>query len=332
MKLLITGGAGFIGSHLILHWLKRYPEDIVINVDKLTYCSDLIYLKPVFSNPHYQFIQADLGNRMLVREILQNKRPDGIIHLAAESHVDNSLNDPEIFVRSNIVGTFNLLEEARELWLRAVPSHTNHCFLHVSTDEVYGALSSDGHFCEHSPYLPNSPYSATKAASDHLVRAYVKSFGLNAVITHCSNNFGPHQHDEKFIPTIIRNAIKKKSIPIYGAGTNIRDWLFVEDHCRGIEVAFKFGSCGETYNFGGKNEWCNIDLAHKICNELNKIFGSGPEEDYSALIRSVKDRPGHDFRYAVDCTKAERELGWSPSSSFDVSLNRTIQWYKEKYR
>ncbi|MEX0684909.1 MAG: dTDP-glucose 4,6-dehydratase [Balneolales bacterium] len=329
MRIIVTGGAGFIGSNLILHLRSNYSEYEILNVDKLTYASDLNYLKDLEQDSYYNFQQLDLVNREELHQVIRDFNPDGIFHLAAESHVDNSIAGPEPFVLSNIVGTFNILEEFRQLWIEK-NKPDNLRFLHVSTDEVYGTLGEEGLFSESTPYAPNSPYSATKAGSDLLVRAYFHTYKMNVVTTNCSNNYGPHQHDEKLIPTVIRSAFNHKSIPVYGKGENIRDWLFVEDHCRALSLVFEKGRSGETYNIGGHNEWRNIDLIKEICEILNKIVGNGPDGDYKTLITYVKDRPGHDQRYAIDPAKIERELDWQNTQDFHRDLKKTVQWYLNK--
>ncbi|MEX1268667.1 MAG: dTDP-glucose 4,6-dehydratase [Balneolaceae bacterium] len=331
MKLIVTGGAGFIGSNFTLYLLKTYPEVEILNIDKLTYASDLSYLDSVKESDRYQFEQLDIVDRNAVQKIIQNWNPDGVIHLAAESHVDNSIRGPEPFIYSNVVGTFNLLEECRLLWFDDSTHKKAQRFLHVSTDEVYGTLGETGSFKETTPYAPNSPYSASKAGSDMLVRSYYHTYGMNTVITNCSNNYGPHQHDEKLIPVVIRKALKNESIPVYGKGENVRDWLYVTDHCRALATAFYEGSAGEQYNIGGDNEQKNIDLVRKICDILNEEKGEGPDGDYKNLISFVTDRPGHDFRYSIDASKIKNELNWKPSQNFDSLLRRTIRWYMRRY-
>lgn len=331
MRLIVTGGAGFIGSNLILHLHKQYPEAEILNIDKLTYASDITYLDSLKHDRRYHFKKMDLIDRNDVRQVVQNWKPEGVFHLAAESHVDNSIKGPEPFVLSNIIGTFNLIEECRQLWFDERNPMDNPRFLHVSTDEVYGTLGETGSFTEQTPYAPNSPYSATKAGSDMLVRSYFHTYGLNTVITNCSNNYGRHQHDEKLIPTVIRKALAREPIPVYGKGENVRDWLHVEDHSRALATVFYSGESGEQYNIGGDNEWKNIELVNSICDILNQKVGNGPEGDYKNLISFVTDRPGHDFRYSVDASKIKRELDWSPTQDFDKLLSQTVEWYVEKY-
>lgn len=331
MKLLITGGAGFIGSNLILYLIEKYPDYQILNLDKLGYASNLKYLDSVRDRNNYTFAKVDLVDRNAVKDIVGRFQPDGVIHLAAESHVDNSIQGPEPFVYSNIVGTFNLLEECRQLWQKDKDRFSQSRFHHISTDEVYGSLGPKGYFTENTSYAPNSPYSATKAGSDFIVRAYHHTYGMNTVTTNCSNNFGPHQHDEKLIPTVIRTAILGKPIPVYGKGQNVRDWLYVRDHCSAIDLVFHKGTEGATYNIGGQNEWKNIDLVRKICDLLNRMAGDGPGGDYNSLITFVTDRPGHDQRYAIDASKIENELGWKNDRDFDKNLAETVAWYIKKY-
>ncbi|MCC5942632.1 MAG: dTDP-glucose 4,6-dehydratase [Balneolaceae bacterium] len=330
MRILVTGGAGFIGSNLILYLHKAYPEVEILNIDKLTYASNLSYLNEVKDSDRYSFKKVDIVNRTDVREVIQSWKPNGVIHLAAESHVDNSIKGPEPFIYSNIVGTFNLLDECRLLWQNEKESLEACRFLHISTDEVYGTLGETGFFTESTPYAPNSPYSASKAGSDFLVRSYFHTYGMNTVMTNCSNNYGPHQHDEKLIPTVIRKAVAGEPIPVYGKGDNVRDWLYVEDHCKALATVFYEGKAGEQYNIGGDNEWQNIELVNLICEILNEEIGKGPDGDYKNLISFVTDRPGHDFRYAVDASKIKNELNWAPSKDFNSMLKKTVLWFVEK--
>jgi len=332
MRIIVTGGSGFIGSNLILYLHEKYPNLQIMNLDKLTYASDPKYLIDLKGSSRYYFKKLDLVNRDAVQDAVQTFKPDGVIHLAAESHVDNSIKGPEPFVQSNVVGTFNILDECRRFWSETKGGLAKYRFHHVSTDEVYGSLGAEGFFNEETPYAPNSPYSATKAASDMLVRAYFHTYGMNVVTTNCSNNYGRFQHDEKLIPTVIRNAFNQKPIPVYGTGENVRDWLHVSDHCSAIDLVFHTGEAGETYNVGGHNEWKNIDLVKAICRIMNDVVGDGPDGDYSKLISFVTDRPGHDKRYAIDPTKIESNLGWKHVGSFDEHLQETILWYVEKYR
>jgi len=332
MRVIVTGGAGFIGSNLILYLHENFPDIEILNLDKLTYASDVNYLSSLKQSGRYHFKKLDLVDRNAVKEAVKTWKPDGVFHLAAESHVDNSIQGPEPFILSNVVGTFNILEECRQYWNSAESDPDSpKRFLHVSTDEVYGTLGSDGSFTETTPYAPNSPYSASKAGSDMIVRSYFHTYNLNTVITNCSNNYGPHQHDEKLIPTVIRKALKKEEIPVYGSGENVRDWLYVKDHCSALMTVFQSGNAGEHYNIGGENEWKNIDLVRSICDILNREVGKGPEDDYQNLITFVKDRPGHDFRYSVDIQKIKNELGWEPTENFMEKLAETVRWYINRY-
>lgn len=332
-SILITGGAGFIGSNFINDFLKNHPNILLLNLDKLTYAGELSNLEDIEDFPNYQFVKGDICDRNLVEELFKSYKIDGVIHFAAESHVDNSINNPDAFIQTNVFGTFTLIDVARNYWMSAPHQFNIGCennrFLHISTDEVYGTLGDTGLFTESTPYAPNSPYSASKASSDFVVRSYFHTYGMNVVTTNCSNNYGPRQHDEKLIPTIIRKAINNESIPIYGDGKNIRDWLYVSDHCRGIELAFLNGKSGETYNIGGKNERDNIYIAHKICDVLDEMIPY--EKSYKKLITFVTDRPGHDFRYAIDASKIESELGWKAQENFESGIKKTIRWYLNKY-
>lgn len=332
MNILVTGGAGFIGSNLLLYLHDKYPEYQFLNIDKLSYASDLNYLDEISGSDRYEFRKIDITDRDKVRETIRDFQPEGVFHLAAESHVDNSIKGPEPFILSNVVGTFNLIEECRQLWQEDEKAWQNR-FLHVSTDEVYGTLGDEGYFTEETPYAPNSPYSASKAGSDFIVRSYYHTYGMNVVTTNCSNNFGPHQHDEKLIPTVIRNAVQHNDIPVYGKGENVRDWLYVVNHCDALDLVFHEGRLGgETYNVGGDNEWQNLELVHLICDLLNEEVGEGPEDDYKNLVSFVTDRPGHDYRYAIDASKIKSELGWSQEGSFEEDLRKTVRWYIERYK
>jgi len=331
MNILITGGAGFIGSNLLCYLHEQYPKAHFLNIDKLSYASDLSYLSAIKGSNRYTFKKLDIVDRNGLRDIIQTFKPEGVYHLAAESHVDNSIQGPEPFIQSNVVGTFNLLEECRRFWQEEDGSWKPHRFVHISTDEVYGELGDEGAFSEETPYAPNSPYSASKAGSDFIVRSYFHTYDMNVVTTNCSNNFGPHQHDEKLIPTVIRTALKGKDIPVYGKGENVRDWLYVRDHCRALDLAFNDGGSGETYVIGGDNEWKNIDLVREICSLLNEEAPNESIGDYSELITFVADRPGHDFRYAIDASKIKRELGWQPADAFRERLRETVRWYIRRY-
>ncbi|TXD49702.1 dTDP-glucose 4,6-dehydratase [Polaribacter sp. IC073] len=331
--ILITGGAGFIGANFIPYFLNNNKEYHVVNLDVLTYAGDLQNLKEIENNANYTFIEGDICDRSLVENLFKKYNFSEVIHFAAESHVDNSIKNPDAFVRTNVFGTFNLLDVAKNYWMESPnvfkKNFENSRFHHISTDEVYGTLGEIGLFTEETPYAPNSPYSASKASSDFMVRSYFHTYGMHVVTTNCSNNYGPKQHDEKLIPTIIRKAISGENIPIYGDGKNIRDWLYVLDHCKGIELVYKNGKSGETYNIGGKNERDNLYIANKICEVLDEIHPK--EKSYKAQISFVKDRPGHDFRYAIDATKLEIELGWSAAENFESGILKTIQWYLNKY-
>ena len=336
MNILVTGGAGFIGSNFISFFLENNPDTSVINIDKLTYAGDLSNLKELENNPRYRFIKGDICDRVLIEQVFKENRIQGVINFAAESHVDNSINDPAIFMKTNVLGTFTLLDVSYKKWMKSPfeikDDYENARFLHISTDEVYGTLGKEGLFSETTPYAPNSPYSASKAGSDMIVRSYYHTFGLNVVTTNCSNNYGPKQHDEKLIPTVIRKALIEEDIPIYGDGKNIRDWLYVLDHCKGIELVFKKGKSGETYNIGGRNERNNNYIASKICQILDKKTPRKEGKSYNELIKYVKDRPGHDLRYAIDASKIESELGWKADENFETGIEKTIDWYLKKYK
>ncbi len=332
--ILVTGGLGFIGSNFIKHFLSKYPEYVLINVDALTYAANPDNLKSIRNNPNYIFQHIDIRNKESINSLFVKYQFTDIIHFAAESHVDNSINNPMLFAETNIMGTLNLLEAARKLWLEKPFSYkekfSNVRFHHISTDEVYGTLDDRDFFTEETPYAPNSPYSASKASSDMLVRSFYHTFGLNVITTNCSNNYGPMQHDEKLIPTIIRNALTNMEIPIYGQGKNVRDWLYVEDHCKAIDEVFHNGKSGESYLIGGNNERTNIEIANIICEYLDKILPS--DKSYTNLLRFVDDRPGHDFRYAIDASKLENELNFSPEETFETGIIKTIIWYVKKYK
>ena len=332
--LLITGGAGFIGSNFVSYFLANFPQYKIINLDKLTYAGNLDNLKECTHNPNYIFIQGDICDRELTNKIFQEYDIRGVFHFAAESHVDNSITGPMPFIKTNIEGTFNLLESARKHWMSApgqVKEVYEKCrFHHISTDEVYGSLGPEGFFTETTAYAPNSPYSASKASSDFLVRAYHHTFGLNVTTSNCSNNYGPKQHDEKLIPTIIHKVLSGQNIPIYGDGKNVRDWLYVLDHCKGIALVWQKGKAGETYNIGGSNERTNLEIVHTICTLLDKLCPAQDGQSYKRLITFVKDRAGHDRRYAIDATKIETELGWRAEENFESGILKTIQWYLRK--
>lgn len=322
-KILITGGAGFIGSHVVRLFVNKYPEILIVNLDKLTYAGNLANLSDVENKPNYEFIKADITDGDFIQKLFADRQFDGVIHLAAESHVDRSISNPLEFVVTNVVGTVNLLNAARNIW-KDKPEGKR--FYHVSTDEVYGSLGDEGFFTEETRYDPHSPYSASKASSDHFVRAYHDTYGLPVVISNCSNNYGSFQFPEKLIPLFIHNIRNNKPLPVYGKGENVRDWLWVEDHARAIDVIFHQGSSGETYNIGGHNEWKNIDLIRLMCSIMDRKLGreTGTSEK---LITYVKDRAGHDLRYAIDSSKLQRELGWTPSLQFEEGLEKTVDWY-----
>lgn len=322
-SILITGGAGFIGSHVVRRFVTSYPHYRIVNLDALTYAGNPENLADIQSASNYSFIKGDITDIALVRNLMETREITGVIHLAAESHVDRSIEDPLAFVRTNVLGTATLLDEARNFWKS---NGIEGRFYHVSTDEVYGELGPTGYFTESTPYAPRSPYSASKAGSDHLVRAYHHTFGLPVVISNCSNNYGPNQFPEKLIPLMIHNLRKGLPLPVYGDGTNVRDWLYVEDHAEAIDLIFHRGRDGETYNIGGGNEWTNIDLVRTLCKLMDEKTGRllGTSED---LIRFVKDRAGHDRRYAIDFSKITQELGWTPASDFKTGLAKTIDWY-----
>ena len=367
--ILVTGCAGFIGSNFVPYFLDKYSEYNLVNLDLLTYAGSLKNLKECEENPRYKFIKGDICNRELVEFIFSEYDIQGVIHFAAESHVDNSIKNPSVFVQTNVTGTFTLIDVAYKYWMEKPFKYydrylngimNDEClilsekednltleaslprFHHISTDEVYGTLGKTGLFTESTPYAPNSPYSASKASSDMIVRAYVETFGLNGVITNCSNNYGPKQHDEKLIPTIIRNALKGNPIPIYGDGKNIRDWLYVLDHCKGIDLVYHTGKTGQTYNIGGRNERTNLQIVDRICQILDEVhpiknnsaFNTqySTLSSYKSLITFVEDRAGHDKRYAIDATKIETNLGWKADENFDTGIVKTVEWFLNQYK
>ena len=328
MTILVTGGAGFIGSNFVLDWLAE-SQEIVVNLDLLTYAGNLENLETVKDDPRHIFVRGDIGDSVFVTSLLNQHQPRAVLNFAAESHVDRSIHGPEDFIQTNVVGTFHLLESVRAYWdgLKG-DRKENFRFLHVSTDEVYGTLGpKDAPFTETTPYAPNSPYSASKAASDHLVRAYHHTYGLPVLTTNCSNNYGPYHFPEKLIPLVILNALNTKSLPIYGDGQQIRDWLYVGDHCSAIREVLAKGTLGETYNIGGWNEKANIDVVKTICGILDELKPRADGKSYVDQITYVKDRAGHDRRYAIDASKVERELGWRPAETFDTGIPKTVQWY-----
>ena len=333
-NILVTGGAGFIGSNFIPYYLNNNSNCTIINLDSLTYAGDKQNLIEIENHPRYKFVKGDICDKTFVEELFTTYNFSGVIHFAAESHVDNSIKNPDAFIKTNVFGTFNLLEVAKNLWMNNPHEYKkefeNCRFLHISTDEVYGSLGESGLFTEKTSYAPNSPYSASKASSDFFVRSYFHTYGLNVVTTNCSNNYGPKQHNEKLIPTVIRKALANESIPIYGNGKNVRDWLYVLDHCIGIELVFKKGDLGETYNIGGNNERTNLYIANKICEELDNL--KPKNSSYKEQIKFVKDRSGHDFRYAIDATKITETLGWKPIENFESGIKKTILWYIKKYQ
>lgn len=320
--LLITGGAGFIGSHVVRLFVTKYPHYQIINLDALTYAGNLENLRDIEDAPNYRFVKGDITDEGFINQLFAEHHIDGVIHLAAESHVDRSIMDPLAFVRTNVLGTGVLLNAARKNW----KDMQGKLFYHVSTDEVFGSLGDTGFFTEETPYDPRSPYSASKASSDHLVKAYFHTYNMPVVISNCSNNYGSHHFPEKLIPLMINNILHKKSLPVYGKGENVRDWLWVEDHARAIDVIFHNGVVGETYNVGGFNEWKNLDLVHLLCRIMDDKLGREPGESAS-LITYVKDRAGHDLRYAIDATKLNKTLGWKPSLQFEEGLEKTVEWY-----
>ncbi len=321
-KILITGGAGFIGSHVIRLFVNKYPDYAIVNLDALTYAGNLENLRDIENAPNYSFVKGDITDETFINQLFTDHSFDAVIHLAAESHVDRSILDPLSFVKTNVIGTAVLLNAAKKSWTNM----EDKLFYHVSTDEVYGSLGETGFFTEETPYDPRSPYSASKASSDHLVSAYFHTYGLPMVISNCSNNYGSHQFPEKLLPLMINNIVHSKPLPVYGKGENVRDWLWVNDHARAIDVIFHQGKLGETYNIGGFNEWKNIDIVHLLCSIMDKKLGRADGES-AKLITYVKDRAGHDMRYAIDATKLNKELGWEPSLQFEEGMDKTIDWY-----
>ncbi|WP_324173001.1 dTDP-glucose 4,6-dehydratase [Sulfurimonas sp.] len=334
-SILVTGCAGFIGSNFVPYFLDKYENYNIINLDLLTYAGDLRNLKECEDNVRYKFIKGDICNRELVELIFKKYDIKGVIHFAAESHVDNSIENPGVFIETNVNGTFTLVDVAKNHWMEKPfnykPEYKDCRFHHISTDEVYGTLNETDLFTEDTPYAPNSPYSASKASSDMIIRSYQETYGLNTVITNCSNNYGPKQHDEKLIPTIIRKALADEAIPIYGDGKNIRDWLYVLDHCKGIDLVYHTGKQSNVYNIGGRNERTNLQIVDAICTILDKKVSSKTLSSYKDLITFVEDRAGHDRRYAIDATKIEDTLGWKADNNFNTGIVKTIEWYLEKY-
>jgi dTDP-glucose 4,6-dehydratase len=322
----VTGGAGFIGGNFILNLMKS-GQAKVINYDKLTYAGNLDTLSSVENDPNYHFIQGDICDRDKLWELFESHEIDCVVHFAAESHVDRSIESPGDFIQTNVVGTFELLEAARRFMASKTKGRENFRFLHVSTDEVYGSLGDTGLFTEETPYAPNSPYAASKASSDHLVRSYHKTFGLPVLTTNCSNNYGPYQFPEKLLPLMIQKALDGEPLPVYGDGNQVRDWLFVEDHCRAILQVLEKGEVGQVYNIGGHNEKTNLEVVHSLCKILDEMVANSPHRPHKSLIQFVTDRPGHDRRYAIDASKIQNQLGWKPQESFETGLQKTVRWY-----
>ncbi len=322
-KILITGGAGFIGSHVVRLFVNKYPQCQIYNLDLLTYAGNLENLKDIEDKPNYHFVKGDINDARFIKELFETEKFDGVLHLAAESHVDRSIKDPLAFIQTNVLGTVNLLNAAKDVWEHNME---HHLFYHISTDEVYGSLDNGGYFLETTPYDPQSPYSASKASSDHFVRAYQNTYKLPIVVSNCSNNYGPNQFPEKLIPLFINNIKNNLPLPVYGKGENVRDWLYVVDHAGAIDLIFSKGKAGETYNIGGFNEWKNIDLVKLLCQVMDEKLGRAPGTS-EELITYVTDRAGHDLRYAIDAGKVMKELGWQPSLQFEEGLRKTVDWY-----
>ena len=335
-SILVTGGAGFIGSNFVPYFCKKYPEYHVINIDKLTYAGDLNNLKDCENDPNYTFVQGDICDEKLIEDLFIKYDIRGVIHFAAESHVDNSIKGPKVFMETNLMGTFNLIETARRYWMEAPgkvkPGYEDARFHHISTDEVYGTLGETGYFKETTPYAPNSPYSSSKAGSDFIVRAYHHTYGMNVTTSNCSNNYGPKQNHEKLIPHIIEFALQLKNLPVYGKGINVRDWLYVLDHCKAVDLVFHKAVSGETYNIGGHNERNNITIVNTICEILDKEVPRQDGKSYKELITFVTDRAGHDLRYAIDPDKIVNELGWKPDETFDTGIVKTVDWYLKQMK
>ena len=335
-SILVTGGAGFIGSNFVPYFCKKYPEYHVINIDKLTYAGDLNNLKDCENDPNYTFVQGDICDEKLIEDLFIKYDIRGVIHFAAESHVDNSIKGPKVFMETNLMGTFNLIETARRYWMDAPgkvkPGYEDARFHHISTDEVYGTLGETGYFKETTPYAPNSPYSSSKAGSDFIVRAYHHTYGMNVTTSNCSNNYGPKQNHEKLIPHIIEFALQLKNLPVYGKGINVRDWLYVLDHCKAVDLIFHKGISGETYNIGGHNERNNITIVNTICEILDREVPRKDGKSYKELITFVTDRAGHDLRYAIDPDKIVNELGWKPDETFDTGIVKTVDWYLKQMK